>query len=358
MIDSGLNTYEEIAFNHLMPWMNSGYENDRYREILRFVDHENHKDSRQFFANLLEAHQSLKLPLSSELQQEWNMFTGLSQSKVHFVLADLLSAYHHASPKVRFYILLSFHAGQSLLSHVNLAIEQNSGTSFQKRLVSRTLARIEACLQMQTAGKSEDCDELLVIKILNLALVAIYLELYTRYKSCIETRNLQISKGRMHELLTEIHISDSMLGKIAQSLVDRYKIYFAGPEASQKTKAGAQKAETQANTADDFERLIQLVTERQKNMSDDPGKKESKAPEPIGAQNDSENIKNTTPATRIIGSGEVRKMLGISSGTLKKYRDNDLVPFSRTNPNGKISYWQHDIQKLLDSNKKKTSNIV
>lgn len=356
MIDSGLITLEEIAFNHLMPWMQSGYGNDSYREILRFVDHGNHKDSRQFFANLQEAYQSLNLPLNNDLQKEWSMFAGLDQSKNHFVFADFMPDYQHGSHKVRFYILLTLHASQSLLSYVNLTFKIYSGTSFQKRFINRTLARVENCLQMHTAGKSENCDELLVIKILNLALVAVYLALFTRYNSCIEMRNLQLTKGRMHELLTEIHISDRTLGIMAQGLVDHYKIYFAGPEASQKTKAGAKKAETQASTPDNFEKLRQLVTESQKNLSDDPGKQESKMPELIGARSDSQNNENTTPVDRIIGSGEVRKMLGISSATLKKYRDNEIVPFSRPNPNGKISYRQHDIQKLLDSDKKKSNH--
>ena len=50
-------------------------------------------------------------------------------------------------------------------------------------------------------------------------------------------------------------------------------------------------------------------------------------------------------------SGEVRKMLGISPGTLQNMRINGTLPFTRMG--GILFYDSVEIQKILESNKQK-----
>ncbi len=55
------------------------------------------------------------------------------------------------------------------------------------------------------------------------------------------------------------------------------------------------------------------------------------------------------PAKKWLRSGEVRKLLDISPGTLQNMRVNGTLPFSRMG--GLLYYKSQDIDKILESNK-------
>lgn len=57
------------------------------------------------------------------------------------------------------------------------------------------------------------------------------------------------------------------------------------------------------------------------------------------------------PAKKWLKSFEVRKMLGISPGTLQNMRINGTIPFTKMG--GILYYDTLDIQKILESNKQK-----
>lgn len=54
-------------------------------------------------------------------------------------------------------------------------------------------------------------------------------------------------------------------------------------------------------------------------------------------------------------SYEVKKLLDISSGTLQNLRVNGTLPFTKVG--GVIYYDYHDIQKMLEENKKKIIGV-
>ena len=57
------------------------------------------------------------------------------------------------------------------------------------------------------------------------------------------------------------------------------------------------------------------------------------------------------PAKKWLKSYEVRKMLGISPGTLQNMRINGTIPFTKMG--GILFYDSVEIQKILESNKQK-----
>ncbi|WP_430815896.1 helix-turn-helix domain-containing protein [Carboxylicivirga sp. RSCT41] len=58
---------------------------------------------------------------------------------------------------------------------------------------------------------------------------------------------------------------------------------------------------------------------------------------------------NLTPTKKWIKSAEVRKILGISPGTLQNMRDNGTLPYTKVG--GTLFYDIKDIQKMLNKNK-------
>jgi hypothetical protein len=61
-----------------------------------------------------------------------------------------------------------------------------------------------------------------------------------------------------------------------------------------------------------------------------------------------------TPGKKWLRSSEVRKMLGISNGTLQNFRVNGVVPFTKVG--GIMFYSQEDIEKLLQENSTSRGN--
>lgn len=63
-------------------------------------------------------------------------------------------------------------------------------------------------------------------------------------------------------------------------------------------------------------------------------------------------IKGTTSSKKWLKSNEVRKLLGISSGTLQNYRINGILSYTKMG--GTLFYSHDDIEKLLSKNKMNT----
>jgi hypothetical protein len=61
------------------------------------------------------------------------------------------------------------------------------------------------------------------------------------------------------------------------------------------------------------------------------------------------NVKATTDSKKWLKSNEVRKLLGISSGTLQNYRINGSLSYTKIG--GTLFYSHDDIEKLLSQNK-------
>lgn len=64
------------------------------------------------------------------------------------------------------------------------------------------------------------------------------------------------------------------------------------------------------------------------------------------------NEQRGQPAKKWLKSSEVKKMLGISPGTLQNMRINGTIPFTKMG--GILFYDSNDILKILETNKQKT----
>ncbi|MNR54024.1 Helix-turn-helix domain protein [compost metagenome] len=61
------------------------------------------------------------------------------------------------------------------------------------------------------------------------------------------------------------------------------------------------------------------------------------------------DVKSTSDSKRWLKSSEVRKLLGVSSGTLQNYRINGTLSYTKIG--GTLFYSNDDIEKLLSQNK-------
>ncbi|ESU19094.1 hypothetical protein FCR2A7T_25150 [Flavobacterium cauense R2A-7] len=64
-------------------------------------------------------------------------------------------------------------------------------------------------------------------------------------------------------------------------------------------------------------------------------------------------VKSTTSSKQWLKSSEVRKLLGVSSGTLQNYRINGSLSYTKIG--GTLFYSHDDIEKILSQNKINTA---
>lgn len=65
-------------------------------------------------------------------------------------------------------------------------------------------------------------------------------------------------------------------------------------------------------------------------------------------------VKSTSTSKQWLKSSEVRKLLGISSGTLQNYRINGSLSYTKIG--GTLFYSHDDIEKILSKNKTNSTN--
>jgi hypothetical protein len=340
MINSGMTTLEEIAYNQLMPWLSSEAENLRYREILRLFDYPGMQNCTKFFAALTNAYSTLKLPLGSELQQEWQIFGGLESNRKGNKIADMLTKYRQSCPKVMFYLLLTGNLISSCILYIDQTLIKYPGNSFRIYFLNRIIKKIKYSLGVRAINATVGENDLLILKIHKLSLVAIYLELLRKYRPHIPTVFNQIEPKEIVEILAGVKLFDRVLGKIAAMLLQLYPEFQHAPKPmiQQHKKAAAIKKDPAINAG--FMNAEKTMTEPQKTTINGHDR-QAKTNEGIISQ-------------ERIGSGEVMKMLCITKATLKSYRDNGIVPFDRPNPKGKITYLRSDVEQVLQT--KKTKN--
>lgn len=349
MISSGLLTLDNIAFHQLMPWLESEYEDSRHYEILRITGYAIKQDRKLFFKSLISACHTLNLPLSRDLQQEWEMFAALQDGKINHGISDMLLSYRHGSHKVRFYILLTGYTIQSSLLHIGQTLERWPGADFRKYFITRTLGRLEANLQMHTADKSEVEEHLLVIKIQKLGVIAIYLELSTKYKQHIEPKSLRMNPQQVFDMMVTISMADCNLSMMVKTLKSLYQRYFLNANGTANQNGNKGRTGTQASKSTDFQQFMQLMTERQKPMLDGQNSEDFK-PSTTTASPENPGIQeNQTSAEKRIGSGEAMQILGVCKTTLKTYRDQGRLAFAQPVTNGKITYLRKDVEELMKS---------
>ncbi len=352
MINSGMTTLEEIAYNQLMPWLSSEAENLRYREILRLVDYPEMQNCTQFFAALTNAYSTLKLPLGSELQQEWQMFAGLESNRKGNKIADMLTKYRQSCPKVMFYLLLTGNLISSCILYIDQTLIKYPGNSFRIYFLNRIIKKIKYSLGVRAINATVGENDLLILKIHKLSLVAIYLELLRKYSPHIPTVFNQIEPKEIVEILAGVKMADRVLGKIAAMLLQHYPEFQHAPKpiAQKNNKKGGIKKSPAANAG--FMNNEKSTTERQNNTTNGQVS-QAKANASSGDELEEAKLNGGEIIRGRIGSGEVMKMLCITKATLKSYRDNGIVPFDRPNPKGKITYLRSDIEQVLQARKTK-----
>lgn len=328
-------TLEEIHFNSLRPWSHHHEDPFLYRELNARLHHMPGYGPGMYFTKLQHAFPELGLEPAPETVGEWKCFAGTDRL-IPEGLFSKLGRYRHPSQKVGFYANLLSNCGFAELDLLDQDFDQHPDPNYQRHKLRNLCTRMERMISMPNPDKDLDEEDLTIIKLTKLTAIIIYLEIVAKYSRQLHSERLKLTPEGIFEELAMISLESKPSGPLVREVKRTYLPYFkTGPAAYE----------------DDQLREKQAHIRQQK----DTGLHEA-SPASVGTKEKQKVSKNDKAEDRIIGSGEVMSILGISKGTLKRWRDDEKVkiPFSRPNPKGRCYYKLSEIIEFAKTRKKNT----
>lgn len=326
-------TLEEICFNQLSPWhpLNEGEE--LYRELIAGTEKAPHYGTGIYFETLTRLFREMGLKQQPEITAEWRVFaeTGQKIPKGPFLM---LESYRHPHPKVRFYAQLLANSGIAEIITLVKDLKKHTRQHYRKDRLRRLMPRLERCINISAPDREHQEEDLLIMQLTKLTAILIYLEMIRQNIKLIHTGMLKINHEAIHDQLAMIAMGSQDSKKLTKTIVDKYKNFFR-------------------HGADDFAK----DTIRHNNMQKSKGKANASSKGVVNTETGQvkDGLDHNTEEKSedcIIGSGEAKKILGISKSTLYRWRVNGLIkPYSQPNPKGRYKYKRSEIVALAKKNK-------
>lgn len=339
-------TLEEIAFNSLMPWSERNSDEILFEELVTTLDEITGYDPGLYFSRLSNLCRDMGLKLPPHLIIEWEKFTA-----IHLVPPDSLyaafGAYRHQSAKVRFYARLAAYCASAEIQNLEKEFKTHKSDEYRQYETTRLAGRLERIIITDMQVKEHGEDDLLIIKLLKTGALMAYLELIQKHGNLIPTGKLKLSPEGSFEQLASIALNSDSLKNVAIHILKQYDQYFEPcanviPYGDKKTTTSPKKKAATGNI----------------NKSSGKTDKDTKGMTEEDRQGDMMTAaEKMADNSRLIGSGEAMKLLGIKRATLKRYRDSGILTYLRPNPKGKILYRLADIQKVMELKGKPASNL-
>lgn len=333
-------TLEEIIFNSLMPWSSRNSDDFLFEELFTELSWVTRYEVGIYFVRLPHILREMDLNSIPELEAEWRFFAG-----THIIMPDgiqkELFVFKHQKQKVRFYARLVSCCAFAELNLLAQDFEKRPNHNYQRYKLSNITLRLERIITAPVPGNEHSEEDLIIIKLTKLAAILIYLDIIAHYNRTIHTERLKLTPEAVFEELAQISMISRTTGTIAKRMKYLYLPYFrTGPEAYRdddilppsmlnKNKTGAELKYVNSEVEDAAKKQIDPVNQKQNDKKD-------------------KNLEN-----RIIGTGEAIRILGCSSPTLKRWRDDGIVPYSQPNPKGRCFYKLSEIHEIAKTMKMK-----
>lgn len=328
-------TLEEIIFNSLMPWHCRNRDNFPYEELNAELIPVSHYGPGGYFTKLPGPFTRLVMNPSPQLAAEWKAFAEAGLTTPEGLL-KIMASCRHPHPKVRFYGLLLSMIAHAETGVINKFVKANPADHHRRYKLAHHTTRLERIITISNPDTDHREENLIIVQLVKFTAIFIYLEILTRYCRHIQPERLKLTPDAIYEQLAMIRMSSEFATVLADKLLQQYETYFTrgieayiGRSTAKRRSAGVacHSGRTTKSAKND------ILT-------------------PDGRANAQQEHEANDATERMIESGEVMKLLGISKSTLKRYRDNGTVPFSQPAPNGKFFYKYAEIKALAKTIKK------
>ncbi len=347
-MENGLLTFEQMAYNNLMPWVNEDRYTGVFKELANYIDDAHAANHQVFFVSLINAVREIKHTVEPIVIAEWSSFARLSEFESLNFLVDELLAIKHYDPKVRFYTILASNCAKgALLTSANKTLHAESNP-FTQYYINKTMQRLEEMIEpKQPSGEVSEVD-LLIFKIIKLALLIVYIEIDKGFSEYIDRKQIKFSQSHVFEHLALIALNDKRLKTIAKKILHR------NHSEQKKIKRNGNKRvlplDELPNIFSSFNKANQsdiLATHKRnhKKLHEELAGNDSA----VGAKNGNIIVSEVAPRSdTFIGVGEVVKMMGKSRSTVKRWiEEKKIKPLPRSNNKEHYRFRLKDIEKLI-----------
>lgn len=331
-MENGLITFEQMTYHNLMPWVNQDQYTGVFKELVNRIDDAHVSNHQLFFHAVLTAFGEIRLPVDPKITEEWRRFGKLPEFENLNYLVAGLAAFKHHDPKVRFYTLLAVNCAKGvLLTTANRTLHAES-KPYSQYIINKSMQRLEAMIVPKQPASDINEVDLLIFKIIKLALLMVYIEIDKGFPEYIERKQLNLNHNQICELLAICAMNDKRLKEIAEKYLKRYRGTF-----KKKGKRDAQ-----------LEELPNIFSSFSKANANKGASATKRRPDKLQDKATSSAEKDgASDGGKVIGSREAMNMLGISKTTLKRRIEQGLISaLPRNNNREHYKFLLQDIEKL------------
>ena len=335
-------TFNSIIHKNLMPWLTENQDEEKFRLLLRKINHKDAAVFAPFFIALPDAFNQIGIDTGPRLRDEWTSFSQILTPVGLQVIQPFLNL-GDTDPKLVFYTSLIANTTAASVSHtVNLMAENKTDTLRKHRITDLMKAISDLIFSARNFNPGNNTDRVIMSRLLA-GLAIVYNEIMMRFPDSVEPSVLKISKTDIRNIVQTTSHKDKVTRLLFHTISDRYYPITIKQQAFPVVAAPEQDqnhsipgfASTNLYPDADLDMLREMANLQEEISGIKAAvivalKKKVSLPQ--------------EPDSRI-GSAEVCRLLHISKSTLKTYREKKL--FSSNKIGSRYNYSLNEINELL-----------
>lgn len=328
-------TLEEITYNSLMPWSCMNNEDFLFTEICAQLSAVNDFNLSTYFTRLGQIIKEMGMKPLAEVTEEWKSFASTCCLIPDGLYKDL-ARFRHPNHKVGFYARLTSScafADLQLLEQDFLIHPDPNYKVYKLQTLCKRLERIISAANPETEHSEEN---LIIIKLTKIIAILMYLDLIVKYGRVMHLEKLKLTPDAVFEELAKVSMISRTAVRIAKQMAALYRPYFrSGPAAYRDVDILAQA------TVNKYKKAISP------NQTNAGSMETAGAPKYQAVENKPDKTDDKAEE-RIIGTGEAMRILGCSTSTLKRWRDNGKIKYYQPHAEAHCKYRLSDVEAMVE----------
>ena len=315
-----LQSFHHLLYDSLMPWLPENSNPLLYRMILSDLTN----DNPSFFRTLLAVYIKRKITTAPLLEKEWQLFSDIPLDKRARNIFKSLVPRRVSEPKIFFYYELIFYALLYSESLFVLLMEEATDT-LRRYHVNQWLKMIsDLRKRIHQLYRTRHPDDATILFFADTALKVLEIEIQQLYQSYCQPFLFLNSLNELKPRADVLEENETAINAMDDWFKNSYLPEFTSPDKSLKTTAPLSPTPTEND------RLPEAFMKKQADSSP------VQQPEGETALPATEKETGTDQEDVVIGSSEVRKILGIGKTKLLQLCKNDEIPHFRMGRNYKF----------------------
>ena len=337
--------YLSVLSDCWMPWLPDNRRQEKFESLLFALRPAAETSYSRFFRNLLPALKNTNSAVSGGFTEEVRQLSGMNGSFDPASLASSFVQLPAGSPRELFYHALIGFALEGYRNWLETALPEKDG-EISAYVVTRTTDRLQSALQLPVPNELTAERELRLLYLVKVALAALFstmLEKRTKHYRGITTVHqvIESTKLELNQCQLPGNERDELL-RLLENLLSAGKTESVSSDINRQPQKRLEQEMIKPEPAHaEDNRLKELAAGWKEDVSE-----VKNAIARMMAENEAHQ--NEKEPEKMLGSGKVMELLGISKSSLSRYRETGIIPYRKIG--GKFLYPESGILKLTGKN--------